>query len=189
MRWSQGVWSEERLKNAVNETNSYYALPYGLSSVAPTNDVRAFELYFERLDKAGLSGVKRPDLLIFRKDDKSKVDKIVSELGGLTELPFIDEVDQKDLITTALVGIECENSLWKAQKMPDFGAIMTPQKRLNGKLGLKKTAIVPTIIVKEEDRTPLLKWQQEHGKPIHIWHVFFDRAYGIAFDEAQKLIK
>ena len=65
MRWSQGVWSEKRLIDAVNATGSFYAIPYGPSGVAPTNDVRAFELYFERLEAAGLGGIKRPDLLIF----------------------------------------------------------------------------------------------------------------------------
>src|SRR5437016_6267029 len=35
MRWSQGRWSEDRIMEAVNETEQYYALPYGLSSVAP----------------------------------------------------------------------------------------------------------------------------------------------------------
>ena len=52
MRWSQGVWSEERLTQAVNDTGKYFAIPYRPSGTAPNNDVRAFELYFERLEKA-----------------------------------------------------------------------------------------------------------------------------------------
>ena len=67
MRWSQGVWSEERIVQAVNETRLYFALPYGPSGTAPDDDPKAFELYFERLEKAGLAGIKRPDLLIFPK--------------------------------------------------------------------------------------------------------------------------
>ena len=65
MRWSQGRWSEERLIQALNATGRYFALPYGPSGVAPDNDVRAYELYFERLEAAGLGTVKRPDLLIY----------------------------------------------------------------------------------------------------------------------------
>lgn len=61
-------------------------------------------------------------------------------------------------------------------------------KRLGGKLGLAKTAVIPTVIIKEEDRQPLLSWQNENQIPIHIWHVFFDRAYGIALDETERLI-
>ena len=73
--------------------------------------------------------------------------------------------------------------------MPDFGAALKPQKRLGGKDGLKKNAVLPTIIMKEEDREPLLAWQSSNRIPIHIWHVFFDMAFGIAFDEAQRLIE
>jgi hypothetical protein len=29
MRWSQGVWSEKRLIDAINRTNLFYAIPYG----------------------------------------------------------------------------------------------------------------------------------------------------------------
>ena len=73
--------------------------------------------------------------------------------------------------------------------MPDFGKQLKPQKRLNGKPGLPKTAVLPTVILKEEDITPLRKWQQENRLPIHIWHVFFDRAYGLALDSALQLIE
>ena len=48
---------------------------------------------------------------------------------------------------------------------------------------------MPTVIIKEEDRVPLMKWQDESGVPIHIWHVFYDRAYGLAFDEAERLLR
>ena len=55
-------------------------------------------------------------------------------------------------------------------------------------MGLKKNAVLPTVIIKEEDREPLTRWQDENNIPIHIWHVFFDRAYGLALTEAQRLI-
>jgi len=89
MRWSQGVWSEERLVAAVDATMDFFALPYGPSGVAPDNDPRAFELYFERLEAAGMAGVKRPDLLIFRARDREVVEPFVNGLGGPQELPFV----------------------------------------------------------------------------------------------------
>lgn len=188
MRWSQGAWSEHRVIEAVNDTEEFFALEYGPSGTAPDNDVRAFELYFERLDKAGLGNIKRPDLLIFKKDDKPKVEKFVRELGGKEELPFTPENDLKDLLSYALLAIECENSLWRSKVMPDYGKPLTPQKRLEGKPGLKKTAVVPTVIIKEEDRQPLEKWQDSQPIKIHIWHVFFDQAYGLPLDQANHLI-
>jgi hypothetical protein len=48
---------------------------------------------------------------------------------------------------------------------------------------------LPTIIIKEEDRKPLADWQAKQGIPIHIWHVFFDRAYGLSFNRAEELIQ
>ena len=64
MRWSQGVWSEKRLIEAVNQTIEFFAIPYGPSGTAPSGSVREFELYFERLEAAGLGRIKRPDLLV-----------------------------------------------------------------------------------------------------------------------------
>lgn len=190
MRWSQGKWSEERLVQAVEATVEYVARPYGPSGVAPDGDVQAFELYFERLDHAGLGKLKRPDLLIFKKSDVPTVDRLIKKMGGLTELPFIceDDARMKLILQLAVLAIECETSLWRAGKMPDYHAALTPQKRLKGKLGLKKSAVLPTVILKEEDRKPLLAWQANHGIPIHIWHVFYDMAFGLALDEAERLI-
>jgi hypothetical protein len=191
MRWSQGAWSEERLVQAVNDTEGYYALPYGPSGAAPDDDPRAFELYFERLENAGLGKVKRPDLLIFNRSDKEDIDRIVGRLGGVSELPFTREDDpsMQELLSKALIAIECENSLWRAKKMPFYGSTLTPQKRLGGQPGLKKTGVVlPTVIIKEEDRVPLRSWQEQTGVKIHVWHVFFDLAFGLSLDRADELI-
>ena len=188
MRWSQGVWSEKRLLDAINKTNQFYAIPYGPSGTAPTDDVRAFELYFERLEAAGLGRMKRPDLLVFKIIDKPFVDEFLANIGGEEELPFISEDKLQDLIQKAIMAVECENSLWVAEKMPDFKTPMKAQKRLGGKPGLAKTAVLPTVIIKEEDRVPLSKWQEENKIPIHVWHVFFDQAFGLSFDDAQRLV-
>lgn len=188
MRWSQGVWAEKRLIDATNKTNQFYAIPYGPSGTAPTNDVRAFELYFERLEADGLGNIKRPDLLVFKIAEKPFVDKFLVSIGGEEELPFITEDKLQELISKAIIAVECENSLWVAAKMPAYNLPMKPQKRLGGKLGLPKVAVLPTVIIKEEDRIPLSRWQQENKIPIHVWHVFFDKAYGLSFDEAQRLV-
>jgi hypothetical protein len=189
MRWSQGVWSEQRLVQAVNENGEYFALPYGPSGVAPT-DVREFELYFERLESAGLGKIKRPDLLIFRKDDETLIQSLIAKIGGLSELPFTseDNDDMRSVLAQAVVAVECENSLWIAQKMPGYGSVLTPQRWLDGKPGLKKSMVLPTVIVKEEDRAPLHEWQHKANKPIHIWHVFYDMAFGLSLDRLDALV-
>lgn len=175
--------------DAVNRTSEFFAIPYGPSGTAPDDDVRAFELYFERLEAAGLGQVKRPDLLIFKTSERLWVETFLAKMGGTEELPFQLEIDLQPLVSKAVVAVECENSLWVAEKMPAFGQAMKPQKRLGGKPGLSKTAVLPTVIIKEEDRQPLKRWQSENQKSIHIWHVFYDRAYGLALDEAERLVE
>jgi hypothetical protein len=71
-------------------------------------------------------------------------------LNGLSELPFTAEDDPKmqDLLEHAVIAVECENSLWRAKQMPDYATPLTPQKRLGGRDGLKKAAVLPTIIIK-----------------------------------------
>src|SRR3989344_3333993 len=127
MRWSQGVGSEQRLIEAVNETDDFFAIAYGPSGTAPTGDVRAFELYFERLEAAGLGKIKRPDLLIFRKSDEQELTKILESVGGMQELPFTVEEKLKPLLEKAVIAVECENSLWKSKKMPDYATEFSPQ--------------------------------------------------------------
>lgn len=189
MRWSQGQWSEERLVQATAATERYFALPYGPSGTAP-DGVREYELYFERLEAAGLGTMKRPDLLVFRRTDENSVNELVAALGGLSELPFTpeDAPDMVALLSRAVLAVECENSLWVAKQMPDYGKPLTPQRRLAGQLGLTKTAVTPTVIIKDEDRAFLRRWQTERGVPIHIWHAFFDLAFGLSLDKAEELI-
>jgi len=188
MRWSQGVWSEKRILDAINQTKDFYSIPYGPSSVAPSDDVKEFELYFERLDTAGLSDIKRPDLLVFKKSNKKYVDNIINDIGGVDELPFIKENEMKRILDKSILAIECENSLWVSEKMPAYNSKLRPMRRLNGKLGLPKNAVLPTIIIKEEDRNPLFSWQSLNKIQIHIWHVFFDRAFGLSLNDAQRLL-
>jgi hypothetical protein len=191
MRWSQGLWSEERLEQAVADTGRYFALAYGPSGTAPDEDVREFELYFERLEHAGLGRLKRPDLLIFPESLASEVEDVVERLGGIQELPFTseDHPAMRKLLKSAIIAVECENSLWIAKQMPDYGTALSPQRRLGGELGLKKRAVLPTVILKDEDRAVLRSWQQERSVKIHIWHVFYDLAFGLSLDKAEELIR
>lgn len=190
MRWSQGVWSEKRLIEAVNASAQLFALPYGPSGVAP-EDPKGVELYFERLEAAGKVGQKRPDLLVFRKQDRAAVMRLVVAIGGEEELPFTNDSDHRvqSLLNMAVLAVECENSLWRAAKMPSFGKEMSERRLAEGRTGFPKSAVLPTIIVKDEDVGRLNAWQADHRVPIHIWHVFFDRAYGISFDDARELFK
>ena len=72
---------------------------------------------------------------------------------------------------------------------PHFSTPLKPQRRLGGLPGLPKNAVLPTIIIKEEDRKLLAGWQTKRRIPIHIWHVFYDAAYGLSFDKSEELVQ
>jgi hypothetical protein len=44
------------------------------------------------------------------------------------------------------------------------------------------------VIIKEEDLGPLRIWQSQANVPIHVWHVFYDLAFGLGLDEAERLL-
>lgn len=190
MRWQQRVWSERRIVESVARTGRFAAIPYGPGSAAPDDDPHAHESYFERVERAGRAGVKRPDLLIVPGAHREEVARIVSEVGGSEELPFLEETDPRvrRLLRLSTLAVECENSLRCAREMPDYGKPLRPMHRLDGRPGLPRTAILPTIDLGGEDLHRLVSWQDEHAIPIHIWQVFYDLAFGIGLDEARRVI-
>ena len=139
MRWSQGVWSEHRLTQSINEQTKFYAIPYGPSSAAPHNNVREFELYFERLEEAGLGKIKRPDLLIFNKSDKDVVDRIVKSYGqakiitGTNVFAHLYEID--DVVRGMKYLLEKEGVIVFMEKFKvNKGYIISLDKEENGKI-------------------------------------------------------
>jgi len=215
MRWSQGQWSEQSIVSALEDTGEFFAIPYGISSVAPENDPRSAEVYFEFLDRANAERTKRPDLLVFPKRAQRQISSLLNELAATTppegvadmewqdansffaelsptqRLPFFREDHPiiRALLREALLGVEAENSLWITEKMPGFHENLRPMRRLDGKPGLPKNTVAPTIIIKKEDIEPLRAWEKNNSVPIHIWHIFFDRAFGISLTKALSLIK
>ena len=217
MRFSQGRWAEDIVARTVNATEDFRAIPYGPSSVAPS-DPREMELYFERLDKAGAVG-KQPDLLILSKDDYEAIRSRLDEIG-LVNLPFIPEADLEFLRSRAVVAVEVENSLWVGREMPNYGQGVElteliarkrrfrkpesiarweqwtenvqrfcAQSEARGRLkGFLETAKVPTVILKDEDLEPLVEWETSFNVPIFIFHVFYDDAYYVSLQGARELI-
>jgi hypothetical protein len=76
------------------------------------------------------------------------------------------------LLKHAICGLECENSLWKAKKMPDAETTL-PLKKLK--------IIAPRIWVKEEDTDGLSGWARHFHRPILVIQVFFDSAYMVSY--------
>jgi hypothetical protein len=55
--------------------------------------------------------------------------------------------------------------------------------------GFLETAKVPTVIIKDEDLSPLADWETAFDVPIFILHVFYDEAYYIPFQDVYELIE
>jgi hypothetical protein len=218
MRFSQGRWAEDILVRTINATDDLRAVPYGPSSVAPSEPYE-MELYFERLDKAGTVG-KRPDLLVLPKDGYEAIRPQLNEIG-LANLPFTPEADLDFLRSRTIIAVEVENSLWVAREMPDYGKgvalteLITKPRRFRKPEKIKRweawtenvqrfcsqsearkrlkgfleTAKVPTIIIKDEDLVPVTDWETNYNVPVFIFHVFYDQAYYISLQDARELIE
>ncbi len=218
MRFSQGRWAEDIVVRTINATDDFRAVPYGPSSVAPS-DPHEMERYFEKLDNAGAVG-KRPDLLVLPKECYEAVRPRLNEIG-LNNLPFTPEAELDFLRSGAIIAVEVENSLWVAREMPDYGKgialvelvarprrFRKPEKIARWEMwsknvrlfcsqsearrrlkGFLETAKVPTVIIKEEDLTPLIDWETTFGVPIFVFHLFYDEAYYISLRDARELIE
>ena len=72
--------------------------------------------------------------------------------------------------------------------MPAYNKPLKPQKRLGGLEGMPKNAVLPTVIIKDEDLPGLKAWQEQHGLNIHVWHSFYDLAFGISLSRVVELL-
>lgn len=189
-RRRRGVRSTRQVVESVARTGRFVAIPYGPGSVAPGDDPRAHQSYSGRVELAGRAGVTRPDLLIAPGAHREEIARIVSEVGGAAELPFLEGTDsrRRRLLRLSTLAVECESRLWRAEAMPDYGTSLRPRPHLDGRPGLPLDAILPTIDLKHEDVDRFVSWQDEHAIPIHLRQVCCDSAFGIGRDEARRLI-
>jgi hypothetical protein len=187
MRWSQGRWSEQVVRRALDQTDRFRVIPYGPSTVAP-NDPKELEAFFDKMDVIAQEG-KRPDLLLYDKDTFDWAKRTLEErLGSLERIAETPSRRIRDVITKARAALEVENSLWVTEKMPGFGKPFSRYTRGKNKGRLKPAGIIPTIIIKEEDIPRLKQWERTYRIPIYVVHVFYDRGYLIKFEQVLRLL-
>lgn len=156
---------------SINASDSYSALPYGRSQVGPENR-EEIPAYWEKYIQAESVG-KRPDILILRRED---FDRLAAHFPEDATLATDEEL--APFLEAAVCGIEAENSLWVAEKMPDYGAERITRKDFKA----------PTVIVKEQDAPELRAWQDHYLIPICVVQVFYDRGYIIRLDEILEAV-
>jgi len=218
MRFSQGRWAEDIIVRTINATDDLRAVRYGPSSVAPS-EPREMELYFERLDRAGDIGKRPDLLILpggDYEDIRSYLDEIgianlpftaeqdlefllsraiaavevENSLWAAREMPDYGKgIPLIELIAKKRRFQRAESmARWEAwtENVRRFYARSEARRHLKGFL---KTATVPTVIIKDEDLGPLATWEAHFGIPVFIFHVFYDEAYYISFEEARELIE
>lgn len=165
MRYEQGRWSEERILESINASQNWRAIAYGRSGLGPDKkeDIIKYFHEYKKLEKFG----KRPDILVLRRSDYERLESQIPEDTSLTT----DE-DLKAFLDVSVCGIEAENSLWVTNDMPDYGKIKITKMKF----------IAPTIIVKREDESRLLRWQNHFKIPVCVVQVFYDRAFIATLD-------
>lgn len=104
----QGDWAERLVMQAINEnSNNYVALKYGKSDdiiAGESGFAEFYEQYQNELDAIG----KRPDILLFRREDYNK--KIGTDISGIAH----EEID--DYVKKAVAGIEVRSSSFLIDK-------------------------------------------------------------------------
>jgi hypothetical protein len=167
---AQGMWAEEKLREAINSSLQFIAIKYGQSrynheliSSKDTWKDYVTKVYAQ-MSKYG----KRPDLLVFKKDAFS--------LNLPQDISEKDEESIKDVVFRSIAGIECRSSSYY------YNDYMREKGKESKEL---------SITVKEEDIERLVKWRKTYcgSKPLYYLQLFFDKGFFISFDEILNLIK
>ena len=167
---AQGRWAEEKVIEAVNSTKYLFAIRYGQSrydgELISKKD--AWKEYVTRVYTEMKKYGKRPDVLIFKKDD---IDITIP--SDISEKPE-DEI--KDIVFKSLAGVEVRSSSYYYD---DY-----VRARGSGDKEL-------SITVKEEDINRILKWRNTYcgSKPIYYVQIFFDKGFYISFDKILNIIE
>lgn len=240
----QGDWAETVLFEAINNaSNNYVAVHYGKSDNLVAGDDgfnEFFQAYQNELDTIG----KRPDLLIFRKQDFD------TQLGyDISHVPH-NQID--DYVRKAIAGIEVRSSAFliehyenaiaqqkalltdkvlnlKEDILQNHTEILTSDSKKQKYLALLQTINQDTISVisfkvpgwhstaelslvndklkelkecinklqkrdclsitpKVEDIKIVYKWIETFNVPHYYFQVFFDKIYGISFENILELL-
>ena len=166
---AQGMWAEEKLMEAINSSPHLRAIKYGQSRYNHEliSSKEAWKEYVTKVYSQMSKFGKRPDILIFRKEDvPADTPQDISEK---------EEEEIKDIVFKSIAGIECRSSSYYYDEYV----------KARGKEGKELS-----ITVKEEDIERLIKWRKTYcgSKPLFYLQLFFDKGFFISFDEVLEII-
>ncbi len=162
INWFQGVWAEDKVIEAINQPGSqWFAFRYGPSR-GDINDYDSLKAYLRELDEAMSRYGKRPDVLVFHREDVEQ-----GHIDASLDLQELENSELKLVIERAIAALEVRSSLWSVSEAEARG------KELS-------------FTLKEEDIEPVRLWTSTHDKPVFYVQVFYDAVYGIPF---QRLVE
>ena len=170
----QGDWAERLVCIAINKLNKdFVAVQYGKSDrlVAGEAGFKEFyEDYQDELDRIG----KRPDILIFRMQDYKKDWNF--NISNLTVR------EQMLIVPKAIAGLEIRSSSFLVEKYD----LHLQHKAAAAKKTSQREFL--SFTPKVEDMIIVYKWIQTFNVPHFYFQVFFDKVYGISFENILQLI-
>jgi hypothetical protein len=159
-----GDWGENVVLRSISAASKdYVVVKYGRSgdAVAGEEGFREFyNNYQDELDEFG----KRPDLLVFKKNDFTSEDRDLSER---------DNEEIAGIVGKAVAGIEVRSSSYLARRY---------------KPGRSSPFPVLSFTIKVEDIMVVLRWIQNTGVPHYYVQVPFDEVYALGFHAALETI-
>lgn len=239
----QGDWAEDLIFRAINETSkNYVAVRYGKSDDLIAGEDGFDDFYNEfqhELDTIG----KRPDLLIFAKEDFNSnlgydiskidhneiteyvkksiagleirssaflIDKYETEMQNRTAIHLENAIAIRDKILSEykeilehpekkhyieiLKGINKETINAVSYRRPSWNStnelqlLTTLFKELKDNIAIVQKRDYLSITPKVEDLKVVYKWTETFNVPHYYFQVFFDKSYGISFENILTLI-
>lgn len=212
----QGDWAEDVIFNAINEnSNAIVAVKYGKSDNLIAGEAGFAQLYDEyqnELDEIG----KRPDILLFKRSDfdsalgydiSSRTNEEINEyvrkaIAGIevrSSAFLIDKYNEKshrELVESTQRALQLRDiainqySDLLSQKCPALIPLLSQLDDVSVHTRLKDIQKRNSLCItpKDEDLKTVLKWIQTYGVPHYYVQVFFDKAFGISFENILQLI-
>jgi hypothetical protein len=162
---AQGRWAEDKAIQTINNHPSLRAIRYGQSRISFVGKEQFLEYWLKLHEQVQTYG-KRPDVLIFRKEDDLNCPDDISER---------DEEEVMKIVEKAIAGLECRSSTWILEKYRKARGIL--KKDLN-------------FTVKEEDLEVLNRWRKTYnGKKVYYVQLFFDSSFALLLDRIMHLLQ
>lgn len=166
----QGDWAEDLLFRAIQKINqNIVPVRYGRTDKIVAGEAGFKEFYQAYQDELDTIG-KRPDLLIFKKDDY--------DAAWNHDIGSLDIKLWKKIVPMAIAAFEIRSSSFLVERYKEFMG-----KRAD-KQGRKFLSFTPKI----EDIYVIYKWIKNYGVPHFYVQVFFDKIYCISFEDILTIV-